>query len=341
MKIPLEITLGLVFLISFFTVIFLTPMLIRKLKNMKYTGPDQNKPGKPEIPRMGGITIVLAFTLAALLSMQLSSQAVSAPLMLAAVCTVVLISFLGFMDDVLKIRDLYRVVLPAFAALPLMAIQAGVTTINLPLLGAVDTNLGAVMLPVIGPVTFNLYVILLIPIGVVACSNLVNLLAGYNGLEAGIGAIVSAALLLASLQIPSAPGVVVSQIILLSTLAACLAFLIYNWYPSRVFPGNVTTYLLGAVIVSAVVLGNMERVGVIALGPQIIEFFLKARGKFQAENFGKPDAAGRLRYKGQTQSLTHFFIKLLKPTEPQLVGALLALQAFFALLAVLSVNMLG
>ncbi|MBI5159669.1 hypothetical protein HY992_06120 [Candidatus Micrarchaeota archaeon] len=325
----------LVFLLSFLAVFALTPFLIKKLKNMRFVSKDENKYGKPEIPKYGGITIVLGFTLATLLSLQLSSQLVPAELMIAAVCTITIISFLGFVDDVLKLRDIYRVVLPAFAALPLMAVKAGHAAMYIPLVGNVNFDLGVIILPFLGPVSANLYILLLIPIGVVACSNLVNLLAGFNGLEAGVGAIVCGALLAAALLLPTTPGTITASFILLAMLGACIAFLLFNWFPAKIFPGNLATYALGATIVAAVVTGNMERVGVIALTPQIIEFFMKARTLFQAENFGDVKN-GKLHYAKPVSSLTHLLMRLFQPTEQQLVAMLLAIQAIFGIIAISS-----
>ncbi len=325
----------LVFAISFFTVLVLTPLLIRKLKNLRLVSKDENKYGKPQIPKYGGITIVLGFTLASLLSLQLSSQLIAVESMLAAISTIILISFLGFIDDILKIRDLYRVVLPAFAALPLMATKAGHATMLIPFLGEINFDLGVIVIPLLGPASANLYLLLLIPLGVVACSNLVNLLAGFNGLEAGVGIIVFTSLLAAALLLPTTPGTIVASYILLAMLGACFAFLLFNWFPAKIFPGNLTTYALGATIVAVVVISNMERVGVIALTPQIIEFLLKARTLFQAENFGELER-GRLHYKKTVSSLTHLFMRLLKPTEQQLVLILLAIQAVFGIIAVSS-----
>ena len=203
----------------------------------------------------------------------------------------------------------------------------------------VNFDLGVIALPLLGAVSVNLYPLLLIPIGVVACSNLVNLLAGFNGLEAGVGAIVSLFLGLAAvfLFLNGAPGSVEAALILFSLFGACLGFLVFNWYPAKMFPGNVATYLIGAAIVAAVVIGNFEKAGVIALIPQIAEFILKARSGFKAENFGKPGADGRLHYEGKTYSLTHFLMKRFSPTEPQIVLMLLAIQAVFGALALASV----
>lgn len=337
MNIDYYIASAIIIAIGAITAYIATPPLIRKLTKEGYVSPDQNKLGKPKVPKFGGIALMLGFTLAVLVALQLRSSTLNFVLMLAALCSTILISFLGLLDDVLHVPDRYRVLLPAFAALPLMVTKAGTSTMNF-VFFTVNFDLGIYTLPLLGPVDINLYPLLLVPIGVVACSNLVNLLAGFNGLEVGVGAIASLYVFLAAtvLYIQGYPTVE-AALIMAALFGACVGFLFFNWFPARLFPGNITTYLIGAAVVSAVVIGDMERVGVIALTPQIAEFFLKARSSFRAENFGKPDARGRLHYDGPIYSLTHLVMRLLRPTEPQLVGILLLLQVLFGSLALLSV----
>ncbi len=329
---------GLVVLISFLTVVLTAPSLIRRLAFKGFVSEDANKPSRPKVPKFGGIAVVLGFALAVLISLQLRSASLNLEFMLAAIASTVLIAFLGLLDDVLDIPDRYRVLLPVFAALPLIVVKAGTSVMNFYLF-TIDFNLGIYTLPVLGPVTLNLYGLLLIPLAVVACSNLINLLAGFNGLEAGIGAVTSIFLALCALLLYAQgwPGSVEASFLMFALFGACMGFLLFNWFPAKMFPGNVTTYLIGAAIVSAVVIGNMEKAGVILLMPQIIEFFLKARSGFRAENFGRPGVGGKLYYSGKTYSLTHLFMKMFRPTEKQLVGMLLLVQSFFGLLALASI----
>jgi UDP-N-acetylglucosamine--dolichyl-phosphate N-acetylglucosaminephosphotransferase len=226
------------------------------------------------------------------------------------------------------------VLLPLFAALPLMVVKAGTTTIGVPFFGEMNFNLGAMSLPFVGPVEANLYILLLIPMGVIASSNLINLLAGFNGLEAGIGVIVSATLVIALLITGSSSA---ALFLAVAMGGACLGFLLYNWYPAKIFPGNITTYAIGATVAAAVIIGNMEKIGVIALSPQIVEFFLKARTHFQAENFGKIGRDGRLSYDGKISSLTHLVMRYTHPTEQELVIYLLLLQAAAGAAAIASI----
>jgi UDP-N-acetylglucosamine--dolichyl-phosphate N-acetylglucosaminephosphotransferase len=214
-----------------------------------------------------------------------------------------------------------------------MLVKLGTSTMTLPFLGTVNLSLGTIVLPFLGPVGLNLYVLLLIPLGVVACSNLINLLAGFNGLEAGSGIIICLFLILIILLDGKGVNQTTALFLAVALLGALLAFLIFNWYPAQVFPGNIVTYLIGASIAAIVIIANIEKAGIILLLPQIIEFFLKALSKFHAENYGTP-VKGRLTYSGSTRSLTHLLMKAFKPTEPQLVLMLWGIQILAGLLAV-------
>jgi UDP-N-acetylglucosamine--dolichyl-phosphate N-acetylglucosaminephosphotransferase len=329
---------AIVFLVSFLIVYFITPKVARKVKEQGITGADVNKPDRPMIPKIGGVAIMLGFVIAVLLSLQLYSGGISHEYMLAAICSITLIAVIGLLDDILDVPDRYRVLLPVFAAIPLMVTKAGTSTMNLIFL-TVNFDLGVHALPLLGYVDINLYSLLLIPIGVVACSNLVNLLAGFNGLEAGSGAIISFSIFVASIMLASMGfHTAEASFLMIALFGACLAFLFFNWYPARIFPGNITTYMIGAAIVAAVVTGNMERVGVICLTPQIIEFLLKARSNFAAENFGRVGKRGRLYYTGKIHSLTHLLMKTIHPTEKQLVLILLAFQTVCCAAAVWSIS---
>ncbi|QLJ53325.1 MAG: Undecaprenyl-phosphate alpha-N-acetylglucosaminyl 1-phosphate transferase [Candidatus Fermentimicrarchaeum limneticum] len=337
MNIPFFAACAIIFLISFLLVYLVTPRAARKMKERGLTARDVNKADRPLIPNLGGIVMLMGFSIALLLSLQLHSKDINHEYMLAAVCSITLIAVMGLLDDILGLSDKYRVILPLFAAIPLMVTKAGVTTMNL-VFFTVNFDLGVYAVPLLGVVNINLYSLLLIPIGVIACSNLVNLLAGFNGLEAGAGTIISASIFIASIVLMfMGLHTTEASFLMIALFGVCLAFLFFNWYPARIFPGNVATYMIGAAIVAAVVTGNMERIGVIALTPQIIEFFLKARSKFAAENFGRLGKGDRLYYRGKIHSLTHLLMKTIHPTEKQLVLILLLFQAVFGALAVWSI----
>jgi UDP-N-acetylglucosamine--dolichyl-phosphate N-acetylglucosaminephosphotransferase len=75
-------------------------------------------------------------------------------------------------------------------------------------------------------------------------------------------------------------------VLLLSGLGALLGILRYNWYPAKMFVGDVGTLSIGAILAASCVVGNFETAGVILLIPYAIDFLLKARHGFP-ESFGE------------------------------------------------------
>jgi len=159
--------------------------------------------------------------------------------------------------------------LSVLISLPIVVINAGHSVITLPFMGKV--NVGIV------------YPFILVPLGIVGASNGFNIIAGYNGLEAGMGIIILSALGIMSYSM----GNLWVAVIAFCMVAALLAFLLFNRYPARVFPGDTLTYSVGALIAIIVIIGNIEKFGLMLFSLFIIEGFLKARGKFQKESFAK------------------------------------------------------
>lgn len=172
----------------------------------------------------------------------------------AALAAIAFMLLLGFADDVLDVPWRVKLVLPAFAALPLLVAYNGGTGISLP--HPLFRLLKGKALP------FNFYTFesQFIELGwiyklymaalVIFCTNAINILAGVNGLEAGQTAVTAAAVAahnlgsIASLAAAavagdasasaSADGHLFSLFIMLPLLATSLGLLWHNWYPSDV-----------------------------------------------------------------------------------------------------------
>ena len=118
-----------------------------------------------------------------------------------------------------------------------------------------------------------------------------------------------------------------------------LAFLIFNWYPAKIMPGDSLVYAIGATVAVVAIIGNIERFAIICFIPWLIELILKLRSGMKAENFGLLQADGTLKapYK-KSYSLTHFIMKKGKFTERQIVLLLLGIEILFVFLAFLSIR---
>jgi UDP-N-acetylglucosamine--dolichyl-phosphate N-acetylglucosaminephosphotransferase len=193
-------------------------------------------------------------------------------------------------------------------------------------------------LPFIGSVNFGLfYPFLIIPLIVTIYNNAFNMLAGLNGLEAGSGLIISLGLLILAIMTGNT-----LVIILTSLLSVCLsAFLIFNFYPAKIFPGDITPFLIGSTLSSAIIIGNMEKIGVIIIGLYYLEFILKLRGRFKAQSFGEVQKDGSLKppYKN-TYSITHLVMKIGKGRlkERQIVIIILLMHLVPIFLAFLTLK---
>jgi UDP-N-acetylglucosamine--dolichyl-phosphate N-acetylglucosaminephosphotransferase len=258
-------------LVSFIVTYVFTYMLIPRLKRFNLTGKDINKPDTPEVAEMGGIAIVAGFTAGVLIAVFMNTFlgfSFNLVYILAALITIHSIAFIGIVDDLLDIPQWFKAFLPLVAAVPLIAVKAaGSTELAIPFLGTV--NLGI------------LYIFILIPIGIAVASNLTNMLAGFNGMESGMGMVIFAAMAIIALSVKS-PEMLVLFIPMLGALAA---FFLFNRYPAKVFPGDVGNLTIGAVLASGVIIGNIESAGAILMVPYVVDFFLKLYNRFPSRNW--------------------------------------------------------
>jgi UDP-N-acetylglucosamine--dolichyl-phosphate N-acetylglucosaminephosphotransferase len=305
--------------IAFFATFFLTKKWIKIARSAKLVGKDMNKYSKPEIPEAGGVMFIIGVTFAFLVYIFIKNfyleTATNLVEILAILVTILMAGFIGFIDDILGwkkgLRQWQRPLLTIPIAIPLMVINTGISVMSLPFVGNVDFGI--------------FYPLLIIPIGIVGATNGLNMLAGYNGLESSMGVIILGTLGLVAWF----NGILWLTTIIFSAVLALLAFLVFNKYPSKVFPGNCLTYAVGALIAVVAILGNMEKIAVILFIPYIIELVIKAKNKFRTECFGIPKKDGTLKAPEKIGSLTHIFLKFIK-TEKGIVSFIITLEILLA-----------
>ncbi|MFH1289904.1 MAG: glycosyl transferase family 4 [Nanoarchaeota archaeon] len=298
-------------LASFFVTLFFLPVWISRAKKAGLVGKDVNKFNGKKVSEAGGVTIVAGFALGVMVYIAINTFFFKGTNnfieIFSLMSSILFIAFIAFTDDVLGwkigLRRRTRLILVAFAAIPLVAINAGKSGITLPFLGAVDLGVA--------------YPLILIPLGIVGATTTYNFLAGFNGLEAGQGIILLSALAVVS-YITGSPWL---SIVALCMVASLVAFLIYNFDPAQIFPGDSLTYPVGGLIAIMAILGNFEKIAVFFFIPYILETGLKLRGKLVKQSYGKPrkDGSLDLRY-DKIYSLNHVAIVLMKkmkvkPTE--------------------------
>ena len=320
-------------LASFFVTLFLLPYWIRKAREIGLVWEDMNKINSKTVAGSGGIIVVMGFVIGVLLFVTyrtffLQSTNNFLVEIFSLLLVILLLSVLAFIDDLLGWRKgglskRSRLIAVAFASIPLIAINAGKSAISVPFFGGVDLGI--------------IYPLVLIPLGIVGATTTYNFLAGFNGLEAGQGVIILSALAIVS-YLTGSPWI---AIIALCMVSALLAFLIFNFCPAKVFPGDSLTYPVGGLIAIVAILGDFEKIAVFFFIPVIIEFVLKGRGKYVKQSFGKPNPNGGLDLKYEKiYSLNHLAIFLMKkhgvkPTEKKVVFSIWAFQVLVVLIGFL------
>lgn len=334
------ITLILAILVSFFTVIFLAEAIKKFLERVGVTGVDQQKKDKPKMATSAGILVMAGVLLGGFFFTGIHTFLVGTPLnlnyILAAYCSIFTVAFIGFLDDLnvskipkrtkgvkdirIGLKQWQKPLLTLPAAIPLMAIMAGTTAMDFPFLGHVDFGI--------------IYPLILVPIAVVVVSNATNMLAGMNGLEAGLGVVSMFSLGLYT----SMTGRTEASVIAFTLCFSLLAFMRWNWYPAKFLPGDSLTYLIGASFASIVIIGNVEKFGIFIFMPWIIEFFLKLRSKFKARSLGDLQKDGTLAppYKG-IYSLTHVVMKIKPMKEREIAAIIILFEIIICILAFLFV----
>jgi len=314
-------------IVSFLIVLYLTPWLIKYLRKIGLIVKDQNKKNTPLVPISGGISVMAGLFMGIMVysffqTFYFNYKESTIPLF-AGLTTIIMITLVGFVDDLLikskeessGLKQWQKPVLTLTAAIPLMVINEGVTKMLIPFIGSVDLGL--------------IYPIILIPIGVIGAANMVNLLAGFNGMETGMGIIYTGMLGLYAY----ANGRETAALIALLIFSSLMAFYIFNKYPAKILPGDSLTYLLGGSIAVIAILGNIEKAAIIASIPFFIEFLLKWRSKFKAKSYGYYKNGNIMSYHGnKIYSLTHLLTKKGTHTEKQITTFFIVLELVFCLL---------
>ena len=175
---------------------------------------------------------------------------------------------------------------------------------------------------------------ILIPLAITVVSNAFNMLAGYNGLEAGLGTIACFFMGVASFITGST--LIASFLFCLS--GALAAFLYYNKYPSKIFIGDTGVFIAGCAIAIGAIMANLEVIGMILIAPHIINGALTTtdilRGK-TIEKFARTDKDGYIKPPGKKKVRTLYFLiaGLRKTTEKEIVRYIWALEIFCGIIA--------
>lgn len=206
------------FLIS---LIGIPPIIWFANKNGIVDKPNSRKVHKKPVPLLGGTVIFIAFAVPFLVFAGLNVKTIS-----IIFCSVILVT-LGLLDDIYDIEAKKKLIVQICCSI--IAVAAGV-----------KVNIGEY-------ITENVYIAFLVDSFISICwiigiINAVNLIDGLDGLAGGVSLIAS----IAFVFILKGKGLNnLGYIMALSLAGSVLGFLFYNFYPAKIFMGDMGSTFIG------------------------------------------------------------------------------------------------
>jgi UDP-N-acetylglucosamine--dolichyl-phosphate N-acetylglucosaminephosphotransferase len=323
----------IIFLVGFFVTYITLPYVIEFMKKKEFVGYDIHKNTRPKVAESGGLVIIIGFTAASIFLMIFFKTFLNE--IIIFLLTVIIAGIIGFIDDRKKLRSRYKITLSLFAGSALFFANIfGFITISSPAIPFLDKTRLTVIYP------------LVIPVIIAVFTNTVNMLEGYNGEGAGTCLIAVSFLFICGIIWNSAEAVIFT----IPVIAVLIPFFIFNKFPAKVFPGDIGTLSMGAMIACIMFFGSLEVATFVALLTHIFNSFYviySARGFFESSDLHKDKSDIILlndnRIKASSQkdaalTLPRLILAKGPLTEPELVKnffAISVISGFFSIFSVI------
>mgnify|MGYP002556581286 FL=1 len=212
-------------------------------------GPSWHK-NKQGTPTMGGFMFIFAILIASVVGYFMLSQGkndlwhgtqVEIARYWGTILLAVSFGIIGFVDDYIKVVKKRNLGLTAIQKLIMQFVAAGLYMLILYTAGDTSTVL---IIPFLGQLDLGLVYFPLCVVGIVYITNSVNLTDGLDGL-CGSVTCVSA---LGFMMVSAAMGFGGINLLSTALAAACLGFLVWNFYPAKVFKGDTGSMFLGGMV---------------------------------------------------------------------------------------------
>ena len=323
----------IIFIVGFLVTYLVLPYLIKFMKRKGYVGIDIHKNARPEVAESGGISMIIGFSVSLIFLIIFFPSFFRETL--TFLLTVLLAGVIGFIDDRKKLRSRYKIILSIFSgSIIFFANLFGLITIASPTIPFIDRTRLTIIYP------------FLVPLIVAVFTNTVNMLEGYNGEGSGTCLIATCFLFICSIIWNSAEGVIFT----IPVIAVIFPFFIFNKYPAKIFPGDVGTLAMGAMIACIMLFGSLEVATFCALLIHIFNSFYyiySVRGFFESSDIRESkddiillenDRIKASDQKSAVLTLPRLILAKGTLTEPELVKNFYAISlicGFFSILSIL------
>ena len=233
----MEFSLPWVFIIVFVSALLITPLVIRlAFKANIVDKPDKRKVHTKVMPRLGGLAIFLAIVVGYFISGLYTAQ------MNSIIVGLLIIVALGIFDDMYNLNAKFKFIIEILVAC-IVVFGSGLV-------------INFVTLPFLGKIEFGFFGYIITILWIVGITNAINLIDGLDGLSAGVSTIVLSTI--GVLAFFGGKLLILTMVVIV--VAATLGFLVYNFYPAKIFMGDTGALLLGYLIAVISLLGLYKSV---------------------------------------------------------------------------------
>lgn len=223
----------LIFIIPFIIALILTPLVrLFAIKIKAVDQPAERKVHMKPMPLLGGLAIFSAVTI----TLRIFTDLTEGPLLWIFLGSIVIV-LLGIVDDIRPLSVKVKLLFQTIAAVIVVAGGVTIDFINIPLTDSI--------------IEFGNFSYIITIIWIVGITNALNLIDGLDGLATGVASISVASIFVMALIMGNTDIMIITLII----LAASLGFLIYNFYPAKIFLGDSGSLYLGFILATISILG--------------------------------------------------------------------------------------
>jgi len=235
----------LTFLVGKIFIPFLTRLKFGQ--NILEIGPSWHK-SKQGTPTMGGIMFIFGIIFASIASFFMITRDVEADIInvnIVKIFSAIVMAFgfavVGFINDYMKILKKQN---GGLTARQKLILQLVISILYIALLKLSDEFSTVFNIPFLGEIDFGILYYPISVIIIISMVNAVNLTDGVDGLATTVTFFVAITLMFISTFL----GYFGETILSTALAGGCLGFLIYNFYPAKVFMGDTGSMFLGAFI---------------------------------------------------------------------------------------------
>ena len=230
---------------------FLVPFLqrIKCGQTIKDIGPAWHK-NKQGTPTMGGIMIILGMLISLVITFcvyfangqsgLIFPDANYCARIVGGFVMALLFGAIGFIDDYIKVVKKQNLGLKARQKLVLQFAVAALYLVSIRATGGTSET----YIPFVGAVNFGLFYWIIAALAIVGIVNAVNLTDGIDGLNGSVTFFSGLAMFLISSQL----RIIGLEFFSAALSGACLGYLVWNFYPAKVFMGDTGSLFLGGAV---------------------------------------------------------------------------------------------